>query len=301
MKAIIQKYLILLPMIFIFGCDQDKKTSENVSNSNNKNLSDQLKEKDEIITSYIKSFNEIQDNLNEIKLKEKTISLRSQNIELQKSNKDQIISDINYIYNLLNKNRQSLTTMNKKFRVVTSENIELKRLNSNLSFQVTEKEKEITSLKNKLNILTNELNLLNISSANEEKVSEHKTNLLNRVYFAIGTYDGLKKGGLITDKGGVIGIGEISEINPDMDKEEFSVMDMNETKEISIAANEVKIITLHPTDSYKLMDTKLKIKKLVILDPREFWSVSKYLILMVSTEKPLPHKHYPNSNSKLNS
>jgi hypothetical protein len=290
-----------LIVVFFFACKREEKPSESVSNSSTQTTDHQLKEKDEIITSYIKAFNEIQDNLNEIKSKEKVITIHSQNIEWQQSNKKQIISDIKFIYDLLNKNRQSLGSMTEKIKEETSKNNELQKLNRNLTKQIIEQENEIDSLKNKLNVLKTELDLLNISSVNEHKESIHKTNLLNRVYFAIGTFDGLKKEGLITEKGGIVGIGKVTELDPNMDKNLFSLMDINDTKEISIAANEVKLITLHPLDSYKLEDSKLSVKKLVILNPKEFWSVSKYLILLVSSDKPLPKKHYPGWNSKLSS
>lgn len=301
MKVIHEKKLILLTLVFFFACQREERPSEPATHPNTQNIDNQLKEKDEIITSYIKAFNEIQDNLNEIKLKEKVITIHSQNIELQQSNKKQIISDIKFIYDLLNKNRQSLGSMTEKIKEETLKNNELQKLNRNLTKQIIEQENEIDSLKHKLNVLKTELDFLNISFVSEKKESIHKTNLLNRVYFAIGTFDGLKKEGLIMEKGGVIGIGKITELDPNMDKKLFSPMDINDTKEISIAANEVKLITLHPSDSYKLEDTKLSVKKLVILNPKEFWSVSKYLILLVSSDKPLPKKHYPGWNSKLSS
>ena len=174
--------------------------------------------------------------------------------------KQQISSDIKLIYDLLNKNRQSLSSITEKIKEETQKNIELQKLNRNLTNQILEQENEIDSLKNKLQTLKTELDLLNISSLNERKESIHKSNLLNRVYFAIGTFDGLKKEGLITEKGGVIGIGKITELDPNMDKNLFSPMDINDTKAISIAAKEVELMTLHPSDSYKLEDSKLSVK-----------------------------------------
>src|ERR1019366_7207809 len=187
-----------------------------------------------------------------------------------------------------------------KVKEVSSKNSELEKFIINLTIQVTEQETEIASLKNKLNTLKTELDLLNISSTNVQAESDHKTVRLNKAYFAIGTLDGLKKEGLIIEKGGVIGIGKIPEPNPNISKNVFSVIDIYETTEVAIAANKVKLITLHPADSYKLEDTKLGIKKLVITNPQEFWSMSKYLIIQVSNDKPLPYtKHILESPESL--
>jgi hypothetical protein len=302
-----KKHLIFCGLSILFACNSGEKKTEINPNSVNQNADNQLKDKEKIIDDYIKSFNEIQDNLNTIKLKEKSVTLHSQSVELQKSNKDQIISDIQYIYDLLNKNRQALISINKKFKEetskvkeVSSKNSELEKFIINLTIQVTEQETEIASLKNKLNTLKTELDLLNISSTNVQAESDHKTVRLNKAYFAIGTLDGLKKEGLIIEKGGVIGIGKIPEPNPNISKNVFSVIDIYETTEVAIAANKVKLITLHPADSYKLEDTKLGIKKLVITNPQEFWSMSKYLIIQVSNDKPLPYtKHILESPESL--
>lgn len=282
-----KKYLVIITLSFLFSC-KGKKEKENVaSDSVNQCLSNQVKEKEETIDGYIKSFNEIQDNLNQIKIKEKVVAVSSQSIELQKSNKEQIISDIQFIYDLLNKNRQALTAMANKFNETTAKSKALQHLISNLTIQVSDQETEITNLKKTINTLKTELDLLNISATKDAREAYLQTHF---VYCAIGTFDELKSQRLITEKGGVIGIGKVTEMDPNFNKDIFSVINMYQTTEISIAANEVKLISPHPDGSYKMEDTKLKIKKLVILNPQDFWSVSKYLIIMVSADKPAPHK-----------
>jgi hypothetical protein len=278
--------IVLLALPFLFACNSEEKKSESVSN-----IDVQLKEKDEVITNYIKEFNEIQENLRAIKLREKSIALNTQSNELQKSNKDQIINDIQFIYDLLNKNKEALSSMSVKFKEVTAKNNEIKKLNTHLTAQVAEKEKEITFLKDKLNPLHPEIDTIYVSRVVDgQKKSEPYGDMSNTVYFAIGTYDELKKENLIEEKGGVIGIGKRKEINPNAPKGAFSKLDMYETREVSVAAKDVKLITFHPAGSYKLENTKLRIKKLVILDPAEFWSISKYLIVLVSADKPISHK-----------
>src|ERR1019366_8169507 len=127
-----KKHLIFCGLSILFACNSGEKKTEINPNSVNQNADNQLKDKEKIIDDYIKSFNEIQDNLNTIKLKEKSVTLHSQSVELQKSNKDQIISDIQYIYDLLNKNRQALISINKKFKEETSKVKEVSSKNSEI-------------------------------------------------------------------------------------------------------------------------------------------------------------------------
>lgn len=302
MKSTFKRGIILFSLLLHFGCNKgEQKRTESNFDSNSEALQMQLKEKDDFINSYLKAFNEIQDNLNKIKEKEKIISGLSKSVELQKSNKEQIISDIQYIYSLLNKNRQMLVDVNRNLKKITVKNNELEKLNNNLINQISEQEHEINSLKEKLNTLQKELDFLKLANLSGQIESFYKTRKLNKVYFAIGTFDGLKKEGLIVEKGGIIGLGKITQISPNVSQDLFSALDMYDFDEISIAANEVKLVTTHPKSSYKFEDTKLKVKRLVILNPTEFWSVSKYLIVLVSSDKSLSKKRFTNDNSKLDS
>ena len=63
-------------------------------------------------------------------------------------------------------------------------------------------------------------------------------------------------------------------------KEYFTKVDITEMKELPLSAKKAKIITTHPAGSYKL-EGENKVDKLVILNPDEFWSVSKYLVIVV--------------------
>jgi hypothetical protein len=42
----------------------------------------------------------------------------------------------------------------------------------------------------------------------------------------------------------------------------------------------VDVLTTHPSGSYKIVGDKVK-EKLVITDQKAFWSVSKYLVVVV--------------------
>jgi hypothetical protein len=282
--------LILLGSLFFIACKNNKVddnyiTPESVVEDENRLLI----HRDEIINNYIKSFNEIQDNLNKIKVKEGVVTAHSQSSELQKTNKDQIINDIQYIYDLLSNSKQTLAAMNKKFNQVNSKNTELQKFIDGLNEQINAKETDIIFLKDKLNELKTQLDALNLTYSNQVKESNVKADNFNTAYFAIGTHSELKKQGLIVKKGNVISIGNMTELNQGATESMFSKIDINQTTQIPIAANRVKLITTHPAGSYNLEDTKLQIKKLVILNPQKFWSVSKYLIIEVSNDKPSPH------------
>jgi len=260
-----------------------------LNQSANQTCLNQVREKDSIINSLFQAFNEIQENLNVIKSKEKIVSLNVKDPELTQSSKDRIKSDIELIYGLLNKNRYVLTRMNEKLKDSTLRITQLEKFIMNLRSQMDERENEVGSLKKQVGTLKIELDYLNISATKTQKESDSLSAVLNKAYFAIGTNEMLKKEGLIIEKGGIIGIGKVTEMDPNLKKDLFNSVNMYETPEISIAAKKVKLIGIHPSDSYRLEDTKLGVKKLFISDPASFWNTSKYLIIEVSNDKPSSH------------
>jgi hypothetical protein len=50
---------------------------------------------------------------------------------------------------------------------------------------------------------------------------------------------------------------------------------------IDIISKKVKVVTNHPSESYKIEGENGSVEKLVILDSDAFWSASKYLVMVV--------------------
>jgi hypothetical protein len=112
MKKLI--YLIaFLP--FAFSCGGDKQegvlTAEDSLRAVSGGQAVRIHDQDSSIQSFINGYNEIQDNLDAIKEKEKIVSESSKDSETRKSKEEQIVSDIQAIYDLLNKNKQRLASM----------------------------------------------------------------------------------------------------------------------------------------------------------------------------------------------
>ncbi len=281
-----KNYLIPFALLLLTACNnapEKKSTVPNDSGQVSNNARKGAIDNHAVINELLLSFNEIQDNLDKIKSKEKVLNLNFKDRELQLSNKDQIKADIEYIYDLLNKNRQTLLQMREKLNDSTLKINALENFIANISKQLGEKELEINSLKKQVRTLNLELHELNVNMVKVQKEANLKTKELNTAYCAIGTFEELKKEGVMNEKGGIVGIGTTKELNPNFVKGMFNAVDINETKKIDIAAKKIKLISFHPSDSYTLDDSKqLTIKKLIILDPVKFWSTSKYLVIQIS-------------------
>jgi chromosome segregation ATPase len=240
------------------------------------------------IHKYLGDFNEIQENLNRIKEMEGVISLKTSNpSEMQDSAKDQINEDINLIYELLQKNKQTIEEMKRKLSKSDKKMKELERLIDNLQKQIEEKDAEINALKEQLSKMNIHIEILvtqvdSLSQENKVKDSEisAKTEEINTVFYVFGTKKELIEKEVLTKEGGFIGIGKIEKLRQDFNKDYFTKADLTQLNSITLAAKKARIITTHPSDSYKITGNE-KADKLEISDAKKFWSASKYLVIVV--------------------
>jgi Txe/YoeB family toxin of Txe-Axe toxin-antitoxin module len=136
-------------------------------------------------------------------------------------------------------------------------------------------------LKTQLEKLNVELSEVSMNYVAAQQLLEDKTGKLNTAYYAFGTSKELVKQGVLTKEGGFIGIGKAEKLKDDFNKSYFTKIDISETPSIALACKKAKLITIHPTGSYKFEGPDGKIEKLIITNPEEFWSASKYLVVEV--------------------
>lgn len=252
----------------------------------NGQLNGKLGEKEQALQEFIASFNEIQENLNAIKEKEKIVSKASSNGDV-KSKEDQIKEDIQSIYDLMNKNKDRIGSLSKKLKDSKLKMSGMEKMIENLQNTINQKDEEINDLKNKIEGLNIELSTLNTNykslDNNYKNVSAEsaaKTEALNTAFYAIGTSKELKEKNVISKSGGFVGLGKTTKISDEFNKEYFTKINIEQTTSINLGAKKVKILTSHPKSSYKLVGEK-PIEKIEITNPKEFWSASKYLVIIV--------------------
>jgi DNA repair exonuclease SbcCD ATPase subunit len=245
----------------------------------NGQLSGQLNEKEEALQEFIASFNEIQENLNEIKEKEKIVTNTSSGGDV-KSKHGQIKEDIQAIYDLMAKNKNRISSLTQKLKQSNLKLSGMEKMIENLQNAINLKDEEINDLKTRIEGLNIELSNLNTNYRNVESESKMKTEALNTAYYAIGTSKELKEKKVIAKEGGFIGIGKSTKMVSDFNKEYFTKINIEQTTSINIGAKKAKVLTSHPSGSYKLVGEK-PVERLDIINAREFWSASKYLVIII--------------------
>ena len=283
MKKIFLLLVISAPFFFSCGIGNKKETTPLEDSLKNvaQNLGGQVVAKDSAIFGFIRAFNEIQDNLDVIKDKEKLLTTSSQKGELNQDQKDKIIGDIQAIYDLMVKNKQKLSSVNKKLKKANLKIADFKQMIDRLNAQIAEKDGEISELKTQLEKLNVQLSEVSMNYQAAQELLEDKTDRLNKAFYAFGTSKELIKQGVLTKEGGFIGMGRAEKLKGDFNKSYFTQIDITETPSITLACKKAKLITTHPNGSYKFDGPDGKIEKIVITNPDEFWSASKYLVIVV--------------------
>ncbi|MFT4755979.1 MAG: vacuolar-type H+-ATPase subunit I/STV1 [Vicingaceae bacterium] len=277
-------YSFTLTLLAFTACNQDKIDQLNKEKSELTTLSSS---QEQSIESMLASFNQIQENLNEIKTREGIIRIEA-NGEDTANVAEKISSDIEAINQLMKENEGMIKKLNGKLRNSNIKMSQLKRLINNLNGQLDKKNGEISTLNQQLKnkkILIGQLYFKNDSLTYAHKVTgqklENTIDEMNEAFYAYGTYQELKEKNVLTKEGGFLGIGKNKELKDDFNQDYFSKVDKRLQKSFLLYAKKAKIITNHPSNSYEIMGDDGAVDSLVIKDIDAFWNASKYLVIVV--------------------
>jgi predicted RNase H-like nuclease (RuvC/YqgF family) len=276
--------LIVLSLIIVSCGDnsQGNSTSENSSDLNVRiqQLEEESAQKDSMINESLAFFTEIQNNLEAIEVKKDEIRIRSTNREFTADDKTWIIEQIKHINHLREENLKTIKQLNTKLK---NNNIKIKQLEKmvdDLLQSIRDKDQEISILQDDLVSLDKAYARLFDAYQEKAQQVEELTEQLNTVYYTYGTEDELIKNKVIERKNGFIGIGKSIRLVDSFNERYFVKFDMIEEDVIEVEGTELKFITDHPSKSYALKNvgknTEIRIK-----NPREFWKVSNYLVIVV--------------------
>ena len=158
-----KKYLILLLIPFLFSCGGGKKEIARLQASKD-SLMAASQQKDASINDFIKSMNDIQGNLDSIKMKEEIITVNTgRGNELNKTAKEKIQEDINTIFQLVQKNKATIAQLSKKLKTLTSKTEEMQKMIDHLNQLIVERDTAIRNLEDKLAQLNIQIEAKNIA------------------------------------------------------------------------------------------------------------------------------------------
>ncbi|MEM9933462.1 MAG: hypothetical protein AAF824_07610 [Bacteroidota bacterium] len=292
--------LVVALSFSMFSCNQKKLEQ---LEAENKALKETTTRQDSVLNDFLATFNEIDNNLSEIKEREQIIAMRTDDPEMQRTGKDMIIEDIQVINELLAQNKEKIDNLNKRLSGSNMKLNQFKAMVSKLNNQVTAKDGEITTLKQQLASQDFEIEALNgriavLSTSNDslvatiddqtarlgeqEETINDQTTALNTVYFITGSFKELRENDVLEKEGGVAGIGRTAVLKDDFDDGAFTEVDLRDIDLIPVSQKKAEILTNHPSGSYRVVEENKMVQSIEILDPGTFWSNSKYLVVMTN-------------------
>jgi len=241
--------------------------------------------------NYFATINQIEQNIEKIKNAEKLITLQPLGEEGDVDSRNKINDDLSFINEMLKANREEINLLKNKLSRSNYKFAELERTISRLTKALEEEALKVQALENELvkkDSLINELNVNiedlsgNIEALESEK-EEHITKIkeqdetIHTAWYVFGTRKELREQNIITSDGW-FRPGRVLE--SDFNKNYFVRIDARKTKSIPLYSSSAKILSTHPKSSYTL-EKENDIFTLLITDTKEFWSVSRYLVIEV--------------------
>ena len=282
-----KKILIFVACALALGaCDMIKGEQQDAVQQERDSLQRIINEKDMELDDILSTFNEVQEGIRRINEAEGRVTIAETGPE-SASTKEVIHDNMEFIKDALQQNRDMIAQLQQKLNNSSIKNTKMQKTIENLQAQIevqasriqeleaslAEKDALIESQGEAIAGLSNDVaSLTEENKAKTEKVQQQDKEL-NSAWFVFGTKNELKEQKIL-DKGDVLKSG-------DFNKSYFTKIDIRYDKEIKFYSKSAQLLSSHPSGTYQLTKDKQGQYELHITDPQKFWSVSKYLVVLV--------------------
>lgn len=234
------------------------------------------------------TFNEIQEGFRKINAAESRVDLQRGTItENSASAKQKIAADIEFITKQMEENKAQIEKLQSQLKNSKYSSTQLKKAVESLTAELNTKQQRIEELQVELaskNIRIQELDaaVSDLSAAKEALTSENEAKSktvaeqdksLNTAWFVFGTKSELKDQKILKSR-------DVLK-SADFNKDYFTQIDIRTTKEIKLYSKRAELLTNHPAGSYEFVKDDKGQLTFKIKEAADFWSVSKYLVILV--------------------
>lgn len=245
-----------------------------------------INEKDLELDDILGTFNEVQEGIRRINEAEGRVTIADGSPE-SASSREVIRENMEFIQKAMQQNREMIAQLQEKL--------------NNSSIKGSKMQKTIESLQNQMNVqaariqeleailaerdalieaqgdaiagLSNDVASLTEENRTKAEKMQQQDKELNTAWFVFGTKNELKEQKILT-KGDVLKSG-------DFNKDYFTKIDIRYDKDLKFYSKSAELLSTHPSGSYQLTKDKQGQYELHITDTKKFWSVSKYLVVLV--------------------
>ncbi len=275
----------------VASCNQDAaKKAEQIAQQQRDSLEQIISQKDNEINDMMTTLSDIEEGFREITEAQSRVTLAKQG---EGTNTMQRIKEnFLFIQSQMQQNKELINKLKQQVRESSVKGGQLKKIIDNLTQQLETKDHQLQALREELDrkdihiaeldekVASLNTNVTSLKEDNEKKeetiTSQDKA--LHTAWFVFGTKDELKTQRILS-KDGLFSKTKLLE--KDFNKDYFTKIDIRIDKEIKLYSKSAQIMTSHPAGSYTLQRDANKQFVLRISDPDTFWSISKYLVVLV--------------------
>lgn len=283
MKKII---VCVLAVAALVSCDNGAKKRAEVLSHERDSLMQVISDKDMELDDIMGVVSEVQDGFNRINEAEGRIVVTDGNVE-SVSTIQIIRENMQYIQDVMQQNREMISSLKDKLekskiagektkKMVEDLTAQLEARNikiQELEAQLAEKNIIISRQGDSILVLNENVNLLTDENAQQARTLKAQDEQLNAAWYVFGTKSELKEQKILVD-------GDVLRSDA-FNKEYFTKIDIRYDKEIKLYSKSAKILTNHPSGSYKLAKDNKGQYILQVTNPEQFWVTSKYLVIQV--------------------
>lgn len=277
-------FCMVLCVAALASCTNVKREKE--LTARNDSLTVALNEKNVALDQAMQTIADIQEGFRVINEAEGRVAIQSQGAE-GITDAQRLKEDILFIQQKMADNRKQIEDLQKKLKAGGAETANLRKVLANLQKELEAKVASIAALQGDLarkNIriaeldsavvmLTGDVNALQEITDAQQEVIEQQITQLNTAWYVYGTAKELKEQNILKD-GKVLSSTEFN-------KNYFTEIDVRDDKVFPLYAKRAKLLTAHPEGSYEFAKDEEKLLTFRIVDADAFWSVSRYMVILV--------------------
>ena len=283
MKRIV---ISLLALTVLMACNNKKEEKNLASQNTIDSLTDVVNQKNNELNDIMSTFNDIQEGFREINEAVGRVNIARNNGETNA--KADIMENISFIKRTMQLNKERIAKLREQLKESSFNTSKLQATIESLNKELESKTARIEELQAELDSknahiahqdkqiseLNTNVNSLTADNAAKARAVEQQDKQLNTAWYVFGTKKELREQHILE------GTNKVLKGN-NFNKDYFTKIDIRVDKVIKLYSKSAKLLTNHPAGSYSLDKDARGMYTLRITNPTTFWSVSKYLVVVV--------------------
>ncbi len=291
MKKILLSVAVIASMMFT-ACNSKSGDVEKLRQENDSLVQLNAQTKADF-DEMLQLMNDVEDGFRQIKEAENYLVVQSSATgEVDMTTRERLKSDMQLVAQTLKDNKEKLAKLQSQLKNSKYQSSQfqktVERLNAeiesktamivSLQEELAKRDVRIQELDNAVSELAGQVNTLSEETEKQKSTISSQEKEINTVYYVFGTTKELKEQKIISG-GGLFKASEV--MKGDFNKNYFTKEDLRTFKQVSLESKKAKLLTTHPEGSYTFEKNDKDLLTLVITNPTEFWSLSKYLVIKV--------------------